>query len=141
MGILNTTHIHQTKTEHIPYTKKVEINEYKAPTEESVKLLNEMQQKARKNIINTIVINDNLLNAVMVFYTEDIASGNVIYHIRFRLNGKDHLIESHITRSELGNDSTSIYGILFQRLSQAITKELIQENPQIINSINKVFNR
>ena len=50
MGLFSTTH-HHTKTVNVPYEKSVTINEYKAPTDKSVELLNEFEKKAHENII------------------------------------------------------------------------------------------
>lgn len=51
MGLFSTTHIHQSRTETrlVPYCR--EVKEFKAPTDESIRLLNEMEQKAKQNII------------------------------------------------------------------------------------------
>src|SRR4051812_2071854 len=96
MNLFKSTHIHNHKTEHVPYVKEVKITEHKAPTDESVKLLNEMQEKAKKNIIATIHIEQNYLKAIVIYTQDDVVSGRMKYAIKFNLNGKDCNIEGHI---------------------------------------------
>lgn len=40
---------------------RIDVHEHRAPTDDSVRLLNEMQRAAEKQIINSIPLEDNLL--------------------------------------------------------------------------------
>lgn len=139
--MFNTTHIHQHKTEHVPYVKKVEVTEKKAPTDESVRLLNEMQEKARENIIHSINIDTNVLKALTVFYRNDIMNPKVEYHIKFQLNDEQFLVKAEMNHNELINDASSVYKMLFEKTAIAITKEIFEKSPTIIESFNKLFGK
>ena len=41
----------ETKTQHVPYAKEVNIQEHRAPTDQSIHLMNEMHTKAMDNIV------------------------------------------------------------------------------------------
>ena len=70
MGLFKTTnyYTHKGGKEYVPYEKDVTIHEHRAPTDESVRLLNEFEEKARKNIIHKISVNENNLNAVSIIF-------------------------------------------------------------------------
>ena len=77
----------QHSTEYV--TKEVNVKEYKAPTDESVKLLNEMTEKSLANIVKQFATQDNDFNfGVMVYKNPMRFITEVI--IKFKLNGKDH---------------------------------------------------
>jgi len=85
MGLLWTTnHIHPTKTEFVTR----EVNEHRAPTDESVRLLNEMQQKAAENLIRTAHIENTVLRDAIVMATQDVF-GDYEIAFRFTVNGAE----------------------------------------------------
>lgn len=146
MGLFNTTHIIQGKTDRVPYCKEVNITEKKAPTDESVRLLNEMQEKAQRNIISTIRIEENCLKAIVVYFQDDIEKDRVKYQIRFNLNGKDHIIDGHINIFELGTEllmsgldqrSGIIVKALYKKYSELIMIELLEQSSDLIRELMK----
>ena len=52
-------------TKLIPYDKKVTINEHKAPTDESIKLLKEMEEKAFQKITEAYYIESTTINGIL----------------------------------------------------------------------------
>ena len=49
--------------------RDVTVTENRAPTDESVKLLREMEEKARASILDQIVVEDNIVKMKAVVYT------------------------------------------------------------------------
>jgi len=54
--------------EYVPYDKTVTVN--RAPTDESIKLWEEMKEKAYKSIIHKIQISDNVVNGKAIVYND-----------------------------------------------------------------------
>jgi hypothetical protein len=103
MGLFKTENFHFHKsetireTEYVPYEKTV--HEHKAPTDESIKLLNEMQEKARHNILATMELESNVLKANGIFFQNDHpAYNNIAIALRFILNGKEIIVEKQLPR-------------------------------------------
>jgi len=138
MGLFNTTVHHHERND---YTKEVvkTVHEHKAPTDESVRLLNEFEDKARKNIIKELQIQENYLSAIVVLYQSDDIFNQCIYHIRFILNGKEYFFEVPIKRREFTNETSGFYDndafdsivrkFLMKKFSDIIAVEIIKEHP------------
>jgi uncharacterized Fe-S cluster-containing radical SAM superfamily protein len=79
------------KTYNLPRT--IEVNsrtvEQRAPTDESVRLLREMEQKARAEILKTVRLDGNEFKAV-IHHLRDELSLLDKYKIIFELNGEKH---------------------------------------------------
>jgi hypothetical protein len=92
--MFNKTVIHQQNDRLVPYEKTV--TEHKAPTDDSIRLLNEFQEEARKNLIRQIPLKNNIIKGdISVF---DCKIDNVkLISIRFAVNGEEIIIEDKIT--------------------------------------------
>lgn len=144
MGLFSTTHHHHTKTVSVPYEKNVTVHEHKAPTDKSVELLNEMQEKAQRNIIATIKIEENFLKAVVIYYRDEMVMDRMTYHIRFELNGKEYMIEDHIdnfewrqemSKSYMGLGNEVIFRALHKKFSEMVANELMKQSPDFLRSL------
>ena len=144
MGLFSTTHHHHTKTVSVPYEKNVTVHEHKAPTDKSVELLNEMQEKAQRNIITTIKIEENFLKAVVIYYRDEMVMDRMTYHIRFELNGKEYMIEDHIdnfewrqemSKSYMGLGNEVIFRALHKKFSEMVANELMKQSPDFLRSL------
>lgn len=144
MGLLSTTHIHRGRTEYVPYCREVKITENKAPTDESVRLLNEFEEKAKKNIIATIQIDENLLKAVVIYYRDEVVSNRMSYHIKFSLNGQETIIIGYVDNFEwreelsktwfgLGNEA--IFRILHKKFAEMVAEELMKQSPDFLQQV------
>lgn len=124
-----------------PYCQEVNvtINEHRAPTDESVKLLNELQEAAMKNLICSIQIDDdNNVKGVIQYYrlADPSFKNRVQFQIKFCLNGKDHLIRGIIDDlddekefSTCGNfRSKTAFMIFYKTFSEEIAKDLMQNS-------------
>lgn len=113
-------------------SSSITIKEERAPTDDSIRLLQEMEDKVTKSIIDKIVIEDNVINGVVCMMDDYSANAKVI-HIKFKLNSKDYHIKEVVHRNELLDKSKAIYKLL-QKASNAILQELVlKSNLEEIN--------
>ena len=114
---------------YVPYREEVNIKEIKAPTDESVKLLNEMQTKSTNNIVYAIKVNENHLQATVVGVKTSML--DVVFYARFILNGKEYFIEEQMNFVDfMEYKRGSFYKerlskLIHKKLSEAITTELL----------------
>ncbi len=94
--MFDTYRIGSTSTQYVPYEKSVTVTEKRATTDESVKLLNEFQEKAKQNLVDQIKIEDNTLNGVVLFFKQDIVHDKVQWFGKFSLNGKEHKLQGEL---------------------------------------------
>lgn len=74
------------ETVNIPYEKTV--IEKRAPTDDSIRLFGEIQDKAYKSILGTINVQNNLLNVAAILYIDPFTR-NAICEYRLLLNNKE----------------------------------------------------
>lgn len=120
-----------SKTTYIPYTK--EIHEHKAPTDESIRLAIEMEEKVKKNILRTIIIKTNLVNGSITVF-ENKLNNSVVFCVRFILNGQEYFIEHSINKNDYineymdrNNDDYTMFfnNLVMREISVLITQELL----------------
>lgn len=75
------------RTEYI--TKEVKITENRAPTDKSVQLLMEMEEKITQRLLGRIAVNDNSVN-LEIAALRDVAWDNKIVRYRLTINGKQY---------------------------------------------------
>jgi hypothetical protein len=137
MGLFSTTHNHYTTKGG--GASKVTIHEHKAPTDKSVELLSEMQEKAKDKIIATIPIEENFLKAVVIYYEDEFLMDRVHYHIKFVLNGKEYIIKDYIdkfqffkenSQSFLGLNNEAVFKALYKKFVEVLAIGIINNNPE-----------
>lgn len=114
------------------YPDRIDIHEHKAPTDRSVRLLNEMKEKAKEDIIASIEVQDNVLNGVAISYCEPFAvdmTPNYTIHLKFKVNGKEYLINKTIDRWEA---SLKGEGDVTQRVKNFLQDALKSEIARIV---------
>ena len=72
-------------------TNHTYVTEKRAPTDESVRLLREMEAKARSEVIKSIQLPSNELSGV-VHMMRDVMSCSTNIAVLFKLNGKEHKV-------------------------------------------------
>ena len=110
------------------------IIEVKAPTDQSIKFLNEIHEKTQENILAVVKVAENNLNGVVVYLTNYRMGYMVDYHIKFNLNGKEYVIHDQIDRGELdqeclrlnGFGSQAVQEIFYKRILELITTEIMK---------------
>ena len=118
--MFNKTIIQKGHTEYVPYEKTVTIN--RAPTDKSVELLNEMQDKAIKNLIKSVNIKDNTMNGTVLYFIQRADWDGVDFIARFSFNGTEHELRGQVNRRDLSE--TNRYGS--QTASTAIAYKLCE---------------
>ena len=64
----------------------VEVHEHRAATDESVKLLKEFEEKARKNYLGRLSLGENTFKAECHFF-KDLQLRQLVIYVQFKLNG------------------------------------------------------
>lgn len=75
-----------------PEAVNIKIKETKAPTDESIRLLNEMQEKTLENILGSIKLRDNNFFGQIEVY-KDYRYNRVMTYLQFSWNGNRHKVE------------------------------------------------
>ena len=113
-------------------TDNVNVREYKAPTDESVKLLNESTEKALKNLVKSFSTSNNTLQVTWAFY-EDHLRQESQFLCKFVLNNKTHTLEVGIPdwRFDKPEDMVKeLYTKICNKLTQELMKPLFEEMQQ-----------
>ena len=131
----------------------VKVKEKRAPTDESVRLLNEMQEKARENILATIKVDDNKLKAIGIFFQEErtlgLSHGSVILLMRFTLNEIEYTVKRDFSNDEYrkillaaeecGGHSKWFQGFLSSMMAKAISEQLFEGQTLFLHEVNEKF--
>lgn len=81
------------------YPQRVDITEKRAPTDESVRLLREMQVEAEKDRIGAFHLESNNLRGVVEVWRY-MDPPSIRAHVVFELNGQRHKVEAKISAYE-----------------------------------------
>lgn len=86
--------------EYVPYEKSVNITEKRAPTDDSIKLYGELQNKAFESIVDTFELTNNVVDGVAVATMKEFSFRNVIFLTKFKLNGVEYKTQTEFPRVE-----------------------------------------
>lgn len=128
------TYVNRHTTEYVD--RNITVTEHRAPTDESVKLLNEMSDKALKNIVKTFSTTNNTLQATAAVY-EDYRNEQRKFLCKFVLNGKENLLEVDIPTWEYSTPQQMIEE-LYTQICSKLAIELMQP---LLAEMNKGFYR
>jgi len=104
----------------------VDVHEHRAPTDDSVKLLREMEEKSRKQIVGAFVTNkDNDLQGAVVYMAPFSMSPDHDVYIRFKLNGQDYEFKEVVSDLEMHMSEVEAYRMLAEKISAAVTNKLM----------------
>lgn len=98
-----------------------EVHEHRAPTDESVKLLREMEQKARDQITKSIRLESNNLKANIYQYLDPLSMDKV-YRIVADINGKR--VESEIRTPEYLNFDEQV-ALIHKGISDMVANHIL----------------
>jgi hypothetical protein len=98
------THFHKhDNSTHIRYPDTVNVHEHKAPTDESIRLMEEMHDKAIKNIIAKVKVEDNLVNGECFLVQQQWNPQNDFkIYFKFKINGKEFTLEKELSSNKMG---------------------------------------
>jgi hypothetical protein len=94
--------------------------EYRAPTDESVRLLKEMEEKVHEKIINSISVRDCQVEC-QVIIEKDYMNRSNHYIVVYSMNGKKSKVKMMIDEQSLMVDPTTIVA---ERLSEMLAKDI-----------------
>ena len=112
--------------------KTITIN--RAPTDKSVELLNDFQDKAVKNIVTRIVINDNTFNCAGIVVRDSISAQHFFYY-KFTINKKE--FNGKIV---IDIEAFMETGTFCERLTQKIKDEVSGQLMDLIMKTDNFFN-
>jgi len=121
MGLFDRNYTHSHK-----HYNETNITEKRAPTDDSIRLLNEMQDKAESNLKSRINVKNNIFE-LEVFELCDMVTecrGKMAYY-KFKLNGKDFSGKLELGRSSNKNE---IFKELAKLLSEQIAADIMTES-------------
>ena len=88
--------IDNTRTEHV--SRNTTIHEHRAPTDESVRLLKEMEEKAERKLVESIHVGDTLVECVIHAWLDPMSDCTRIRAV-FKINGKQETAEHEFRSS------------------------------------------
>ena len=86
--------------EMFPSTVDVNVTENRAPTDESVKLLREMEQKAQEQVLKAISINNTEVEGVLHMMRNPL-SCTYMFRFLYQINGKKMTTDYEVNEFEL----------------------------------------
>lgn len=104
-----------------PSSVNVSVTEKRAPTDESVRLLHEMQVKAESELLKAVRLDRNDFKGMVHIYRDALNLGKKVI-VLFELNGKQVRHESLIREWTKQED---IADILIKELAETIAREVI----------------
>jgi hypothetical protein len=115
-----TTHVHNTTLS----PSHISIHEHRAPTDESIKIYREIEQKAIDNIVAAGRVEDNIINFKWFIRTDHMSFDDEICRCEFTLNGKVYNFEFVLPRHA------------FERTPEVLGEKIHEE---ILKSLKKIF--
>jgi hypothetical protein len=89
--------------------EKVEVNEYRAPTDDSIRLAEEMHEKVLNKLISSVKVENNLINGEAFALQEPGFEPIVRMVFKFKINGKEFTAERRVSRDQLYDVDTDKY--------------------------------
>lgn len=122
--------INRTTSTAVPYAKTVTVNENRAATDESIRLLMEMRDKAQETLLDSFVINVADMYVVVNTYREP-QYQNVSILYKFNING--HEIMDRVTVPEFELMGSRIERI--QELTDIVVKETAKKLAESLRAL------
>ena len=101
----------------------VRIDEHRAPTDESIKILADMQKQAQESLVDAYILEDNEVNG-SVFMFRDPMTSEYRMHVQFRINGKKYKFEERFRSYD--KNVFNVKEQIYKYMSDAIYVELIK---------------
>ena len=114
----------ETRTHMVPYEKTV--HEHRAPTDESVKLLREMEEAARNQVRGAFITKSNELCGAVIHTNPSIVGGYDIY-VRFKLNGKTYETKHRLEDMNIAFDKIDALKMLCDSMSKEISRNMMEK--------------
>lgn len=123
MGLLFSDKFYVTNNHHTSAPAyPQEIHEHRAPTDDSVKLLREMEEASRQSVVGSCKIEDNTLNGTIVVFLMDPQFFERTAYIRFKFNGKDFTIKKPLPKSFMFDKPAAV-----KMLAEAVRDQIMED--------------
>ena len=93
--------------------------EYRAPTDESVRLLKEMEEKAREKIIDSFTVKDNHFECKF-FQEMDVTTQEMKYVVIYSMNGKKRTVNVRVERDVIADNYKKIISAVANDIAHAM---------------------
>lgn len=122
----------------------VTVKEQKAPTDESIRLALEMEEKVKASLLKRIDIETNYIKAVCLLFRNNAPFCNIEYRIKFTINDKEYNLQYTVDEYEFkeqiqehysGFGNEAIYVAFHKKLSEIIAMELMKQSPESMKSL------
>jgi hypothetical protein len=90
--VLDRIHLHHHEAPRGP--TRVDVHEHRAPTDQSVKLLREMEAKAESNILATIRLTDCPVDCV-IHHMKSSLTQRIHFIVMYKISGKEYRLDYH----------------------------------------------
>lgn len=110
-----------TRTEYVTRT----VHEHRAPTDESVRLLKEMEEAARQKVLSSIRLDRNEFKCVIQFMLDNMSMDRVA-HVMLDLNGKkiDEVVKASVRQT--GPDgAVEFANVIRDRVAARLAQEVL----------------
>ena len=113
---------------HVSMNANIRVTEKRAPTDDSMRLLQEMEKKVTDRIVASYVINDNVVTGAVLVTSLQASAFEYRHRIAFKLNGRDFhaKVETHAfpdSQQEAANE-------LYEAVAKAVTELLFDAGVQ-----------
>lgn len=118
--------VERTRTEYV--TRTVNVHEHRAPTDESVRLLREMQEKAEAEVVKSVSVSNTLFECVLHQHIDNL-SDRMFWRAIFKLNGKQMTAtnESDPRRRNYGPDARDNFAELRDEMAKVVATEILND--------------
>lgn len=114
-----------TRTEYV--TREVNVHEHRAPTDESVALLREMESAAKDEVIKAVRVADTRFECVVHTWL-DFMSDSTKYRAIFSLNGKNLTADAEMPRGRHRPvKPTDEFELLREEMARVIAAEVLND--------------
>lgn len=121
------THNHHHKTEFVD--RNISIVEQRAPTNESVALLKEMQEKVQADFIGSFPLPNNLFNATVNVYIEHLHR-HAVFLVQYKINYETRKVKIEVPWSDLDKVDYNTN----QYMTKLICREIAKDFSQLFNT-------
>lgn len=115
--MFNRTNYVTVKDGHSFITKTT--TEYRAPTDESVRLLKEMEEKAREKIIDSFIVNDTHFEC-KIFQEKDFLTLDTKFVVIYSMNGKKRTVNVRIEEGSIENTYKKLLSAVANDIAHAM---------------------
>jgi hypothetical protein len=132
-------HQHRSGTERV--TESVNITEHRAPTDESVRLLREIEAEAQKKILASIRVQNTPVDTVIQVF-EDWPNDKTVFRMVYKLKGLRHEVKHEVASMGFGKSPEDICMELRDALAKDIANNLLGPMMTDLNRQGiRLFNR